>query len=425
MPRQQIKDEYEIIGEIGTGGMATVYKAVQRTLDRPVAIKELKKAYHADEQIVRRFERESRVAASLQHENIVHIYDYWKKPTYAIVMEYVDGANLADIIEKTGALPVDVGIMIALQVCSALEYAHMRGLVHRDIKPSNIMIKRNGEVKLMDFGIAHTRHLDALTMPGTLIGTPAYMSPEQVLGHQLDVRSDIFSFGIVLYELFTGIKPFTDDDTQPVTAKIVKDDYLRPRRVNSDIPRRLQWVITRCLRKKPHRRHGSMLEVEKRLGKLLAGSTTKAASLQRIADCLVSRKVFEAAPDEETMVIPPKPSLTGWGRLAAAAAGLIVLTAAGAGLYYAYRGTTLLRPSAPPPAQQSARTPLVTQPLGSGISAPTASAPASVSTGASGTTSLLQRSAPTSTVEQKKERSAGKKTVAAKKKKKKKAPSAQ
>src|SRR5512139_3729672 len=120
MPRQQIKDEYEIIGEIGTGGMATVYKAVQRTLDRPVAIKELKKAYHADSQIVKRFERESRVAASLQHENIVHIYDFWKRPHYAIVMEYVDGADLAAIIENTGPLPVDVGIMIAIQVCSAL-----------------------------------------------------------------------------------------------------------------------------------------------------------------------------------------------------------------------------------------------------------------------------------------------------------------
>jgi len=134
MPRQQIKDEYEIIGEIGAGGMAVVYKAIQRSLDRPVAIKELKRSYHADDQIVRRFERESRVAASLQHENIVHIYDYWKKPHYAIVMEYVDGTNLAEVIEKTGALPADVGIMIAIQVCSALDYAHMRGLIHRDIK---------------------------------------------------------------------------------------------------------------------------------------------------------------------------------------------------------------------------------------------------------------------------------------------------
>ena len=421
MPRQQIKDEYEIIGEIGTGGMATVYKAVQRSLDRPVAIKELKKTYHADEQIVRRFERESRVAASLQHENIVHIYDYWKKPTYAIVMEYVDGSNLADIIEKTGALPVDVGIMIALQVCSALEYAHMRGLVHRDIKPSNIMIKRNGEVKLMDFGIAHTRHLDALTMPGTLIGTPAYMSPEQILGHQLDVRSDLFSFGIVLYELFTGLKPFTDDDTRPVTAKIVKDDYRRPRRVNSDIPRRLQWIITRCLRKKPHRRFESMLEVEKRLGKLLAGSTTKAASLQRIADCFVSRKVFEAAPEQDTMVVPPKPRRWGWGRLAAATAGLIVLTAAGAGLYYAFLDKTLLRPTAAPPAEPSARTAPATQPLGSVnsvTSAPAASAPATASTGTSGTVSPLPRSAPSSTIGQKKEQAAEKKPTAAKKKKK-------
>ena len=104
MPGQQIKDEYEIVAEIGAGGMATVYKAIQKSLDRPVAIKELKRAYHADNQIVRRFERESKVAASLQHENIVHIYDYWKRPAYSIVMEYVDGINLAELIEKTGAL---------------------------------------------------------------------------------------------------------------------------------------------------------------------------------------------------------------------------------------------------------------------------------------------------------------------------------
>ncbi len=219
------------------------------------------------------------MAASLQHENIVHIYDYWKKPTYCIVMEYVDGANLADVIEKTGALPVDVGIMIAIQVCSALDYAHMRGLVHRDIKPSNIMIKRNGEVKLMDFGIAQSRNLESLTMPGTLIGTPAYMSPEQVLGQQLDARSDIFSFGIVLYEMLTGVKPFTDDEARSVSAKILKDKFLAPRRVNSDIPRGLQRLIKKCLRKKPKRRCGSMLEVEKKLGKRLAGRTTKAASL--------------------------------------------------------------------------------------------------------------------------------------------------
>jgi tRNA A-37 threonylcarbamoyl transferase component Bud32 len=362
MARQQIKDEYEMIAEIGAGGMATVHKAIQKSLDRTVAIKELKRTYHGDNQIVRRFERESRVAASLQHENIVHIYDYWKKPTYCIVMEYVDGVNLAEVIEKTGPLPVDVGVMIAIQVCNALDYAHMRGLIHRDIKPSNIMIKRNGEVKLMDFGIAQSRNLESLTMPGTLIGTPAYMSPEQILGQQLDVRSDIFSFGIVLYEMFTGVKPFTDEETRAVSAKILKDNFAAPRRVNSDIPRSLQRVVKKCLRKKPQRRFGAMLEVEKKLGKRIAGRTTKAASLRRIADYLVSLNVFEAAPEHETMVLTG--GLPGGGRLKPAlfAAIIVTLLAAGGALYY-YQ--TQMLPNKQPstaPSTPLVKTPLVPQP---------------------------------------------------------------
>jgi serine/threonine protein kinase len=347
MPTHQIKDEYEIISEIGVGGMATVYKAIQKSLARHVAIKELKRAYHADGQIVRRFERESQIAASLQHENIVHIYDYWRKPHYAIVMEYVDGTNLAEIIEKTGPLPVDVGVMIAIQVCDALEYAHMRGLVHRDIKPSNIMIKRNGEVKLMDFGIAHTRNLESLTLPGTLIGTPSYMSPEQILGQELDVRSDIFSFGIVLYEMFTGVKPFADDDSRPVTTRIVQDAFRAPRRVNGIIPRRLQCLIKKCLRKKPHRRYESMLDVGRKLGKQLAGRTTKAVSLLRISEYLVSKKVLAAAPSQETMVITSRPR--GRGRLAVAAVVLMIsLAAAAAGTMYFIRPSLLRSPEVSP-----------------------------------------------------------------------------
>lgn len=330
----QIKDEYEIIEEIGSGGMATVHKAMQKSLKRPVAIKELKKAYRADDQLVKRFERESIVAASLQHENIVHIYDYWKRPHYSIVMEYVDGANLADIIAKAGALPVDVAVMIAIQVCSALEYAHMRGLIHRDIKPSNIMIKRNGEVKLMDFGIAHTRDLEALTLPGTMIGTPAYMSPEQIIGGTLDVRSDIFSFGIVLYELFTGMKPFLDDETRAVSAKIVNDAFIRPRKINSSIPRSVQRVIKKCLRKKPAKRFGSMLEIEQKLGKQLAGRTTKAASLLRISDYLVSLNVIEPLLEQETLVITAKPSRRGSRYRQTIASVLALLALAGGTSYY-------------------------------------------------------------------------------------------
>jgi len=335
MPRQQIKDEYDIVSEIGTGGMATVYKAIQKSLDRTVAIKELKKSYHSDEQIVRRFERESKIAASLQHENIVHIYDYWKKPTYCIVMEYVDGINLADVIEKTGALPIDVGVMIALQLCNALNYAHMRGLVHRDIKPSNIMIKRNGEVKLMDFGIAHTRNLESLTMPGTLIGTPAYMSPEQILGQQLDARSDIFSFGIVLYEMFTGSKPFTEDGTRAVSAKILKDKFPIPRRINKDIPWSVQRIIKKCLRKKPKRRYESMMEVEKKLGKRLAGRTTKASSLRRVADYLVAMNMSNADPNNDTMVAAGQLTNSRWlKRLFFVAIITIIIVISGVLYYY-------------------------------------------------------------------------------------------
>ncbi len=396
MARLQLKDEYDIQGEIGAGGMATVYKAIQRSLDRPVAIKELKRSYHGDSQIVRRFERESQVAASLQHENIVHIYDYWKKPHYAIVMEYVDGTNLAEVIEKTGALPVDVGIMIAIQVCSALDYAHMRGLIHRDIKPSNIMIKRNGEVKLMDFGIAHTRNLEALTMPGTLIGTPAYMSPEQILGQPLDVRSDIFSFGIVLYEMFTGIKPFADEETRAVSAKIVKDSFRAPRRVNSGIPRSLQRVIRKCLRKKPVRRFGSLLEVENRLGRRLAGRTTKAASLNRISEYLVSKDVFAAAPEQETVIITGH--LRPYRRLRNAAIAAAVLLALGAGAWH-YRAELkrfVARPAATLPVPEFVTRPHATH---TPVPPPSPAAPASSSSPTSTAAAVAQSGRHASTTE--------------------------
>jgi serine/threonine-protein kinase len=279
-------------------------------------------------------------------------------------MEYVDGVNLADVIEKTGALPVDVGVMIALQVCNALDYAHMRRLIHRDIKPSNVMIKRNGEVKLMDFGIAHTRSLESLTMPGTLIGTPAYMSPEQVLGQQLDVRSDIFSFGIVLYEMFTGVKPFADDETRAVSAKILKGKFSAPRRINNDIPWRLQWIIKKCLRKKPQRRYGTMLEVEKKLGKRLAGRTTKAISLKRIADYLVAMNVSDSGPNHDTMVVPnelPKARLFKKIILSVIVIIIIILAAGGALYYYqAQMNSALTQPTHIPAAAPHATRPQVT-----------------------------------------------------------------
>ncbi len=344
---KQIKHDYELQSELGSGGMAVVYKAIQRSLGRAVAIKELKEAYRADDVIVQRFEREARLAASFQHENIVHIYDYWHRPEYCIVMEYVDGTTLTRVIEESGPLPTDAGVMIALQAANALEYAHTRGIIHRDIKPGNIMVKRNGEVKLMDFGIARTKNLESLTMPGMLVGTPSYMSPEQVLGNPLDVRSDIFSFGIVLYELFTGVKPFPGEETASVTAQIVKAKFSSPRSVNADLPRGIQRVIKKCLRKKPHRRYASMQEIARALGKQIKGMD-RPTSLKRVSDYLVALQLVEAPLPDETVVIYRAPGMGIFTKTLLAAAGILLLLACGIGYYSWSKARSLQGPQTPP-----------------------------------------------------------------------------
>ncbi len=368
---KKIRDEYEITGELGSGGMATVYKAVQRSLGRAVAIKELKKAFHADPTLVQRFEREARLAASFQHENIVHIYDFCERPEFCIVMEYVDGVTLSQVLDRTGSLPADVGIMIGLQVAAALEYAHSRGMIHRDIKPGNIMIKRNGEVKLMDFGIARTRGTDSLTQPGTLVGTPSYMSPEQAIGQPLDVRSDIFSLGVVLYEMFTGAKPFQDEETSSIVAKILDGRYLQPRSINSDMPRAIQRIIRKCLRNKPHHRYGSMQELGRALGKRIRGMD-KAASLKRISDFLVGEELVEAPPADETILIYRAPGMGTFTRVLIASAAALVTAAAGIGIYFWTTMRPLSQPASSPVGTLSTGT--VSQPTGTFISSGTATA---------------------------------------------------
>jgi serine/threonine-protein kinase len=245
-----------ILGEIGSGGMAVVYKAVQEPLGRVVAIKALKPSIAVDSGFAKRFEREAHFMASLQHENILHVHDFIKdRGTMYIVMEYVQGIDLYDLLEITPRLPVDVATIITLQVARALDYAHFRGIIHRDIKPANIMISHQGEVKLMDFGIARDDKLSDLTETGTGLGTPSYMSPEQILGDKLDFRSDIFSVGIVLYQMVTGRKPFVEDDARTVMQKIRLDRYTSPRRINGAVPRPLERIMGRCMEKMPANRY--------------------------------------------------------------------------------------------------------------------------------------------------------------------------
>ena len=263
---------YKVVAELGSGGMALVYQAEQPSLGRMVAIKELRKELARDDSLVTRFEREARSVAALAHQNIVHVYDYLERSSSMfIVMEYVEGLDLAQLLQKVERLPHDIAAIIGLQAIRALEYAHFRGVVHRDFKPANLMLTKQGEAKLMDFGIARDEAEEDLTLPGTALGTPAYMSPEQVMGERVTPSSDVFSFGIVLYQMLTGKRPFVDDENVGVMQKIVAGPYVRPRAIYPDIPLALQRIIKRCLRKEPSRRYDSTedlrLDLEKYVSK--------------------------------------------------------------------------------------------------------------------------------------------------------------
>jgi serine/threonine-protein kinase len=251
--------------------MAVVYRAVQDPLGRTVAIKALKSSAATEENVTTRFEREAKSLAMLQHENIIHVYDYHReRGALFIVMEYVQGIDLYDLLEKSGRLPYDVAAIIAMQVARALDYVHYRGIVHRDIKPANIMLSRAGGVKVMDFGIARDTSFGDLTEAGTGIGTPAYMSPEQVLGDKLDARSDIFSLGVVLYQMVTGKKPFVEDEKRSAMHKIRLEKHVGSRKLNPDIPRELERVIDRCLEKQPRDRWRSAQHMVMALERFLA-----------------------------------------------------------------------------------------------------------------------------------------------------------
>jgi eukaryotic-like serine/threonine-protein kinase len=260
-----------IVEELASGGMAVVYRAIQDPLGRTVAIKALKSSAATEEHITTRFEREAKSLAGLQHENIIHVYDFYKeRGSLFIVMEYVQGTDLYDLLEKCGRVPYDVAAVIAMQVARALDYVHYRGVVHRDIKPANVMLSRQGGVKLMDFGIARDKSFDDLTETGTGIGTPAYMSPEQILGEKLDARSDIFSLGIVLYQMLTGKKPFVEDEQRSVMHKIRLERHVRVRKLNPEIPRELERIVDKCLEKQPRDRWRSAQQLVMSLERFLA-----------------------------------------------------------------------------------------------------------------------------------------------------------
>lgn len=259
-PGTYLQDRYEILGRIGSGGMSVVYKAKCHTLDRLVAIKVLKEEFASDENFVSKFKMEAQAAARLSHPNIVNVYDVVDEGNlHYIVMELIEGITLKSYIEKKGFLENKEAIGIAIQVAQGIAAAHEQHIIHRDIKPQNMIISRDGNVKVADFGIA--RAVSSQTMNATAVGSVHYISPEQARGGYCDERSDIYSFGITMYEMVTGRVPFEGDNTVAVALAHLETPITSPSQLNPVVSSGLEQIILKCTQKKPDRRYSSIGDV--------------------------------------------------------------------------------------------------------------------------------------------------------------------
>lgn len=250
-------NRYELEEKVGIGGMAEVYKAMDRLLNRYVAVKLLRSEFQDNEEFIRRFNIESQAAASLSHPNIVSIYDVGQSgPLQYIVMEFIEGVTLKDYIaEKKGSIYWKEATDIAMQICSALEHAHSKHIIHRDIKPQNIMINTDGVIKVTDFGIARAASGGTTTMEA--MGSAHYLSPEQARGGYTDQKSDIYSFGVVLYELHTGKLPFDGETPVAVAMQHMQTEPIKPRVINPDIPKSIENIILKAMSKEQRLRYDS------------------------------------------------------------------------------------------------------------------------------------------------------------------------
>ena len=253
-----IAGRYELHELVGAGGMSNVFRAHDRLLERSVAIKVLHEHYSADEDYVERFRREARSVAQLAHPNIVTVIDRGEEDgRQYIVFEYVEGENLKGLLSH-GALPVDEALRYGLQIAGALDFAHKRGLVHRDVKPQNVLLTEEGEPKVTDFGIARSIDVQSVTQSGTVVGTSDYIAPEQARGEQVDPRTDIYSLGVVLYELLTGEVPYSGDNFVAVAMQHLHEPVPSVLDQRRDVPVRLDLAVQRAMAKDPADRFESM-----------------------------------------------------------------------------------------------------------------------------------------------------------------------
>jgi serine/threonine protein kinase len=321
--------------EIGRGGMGVVLLARQKSLDRPVVLKKLRRDLAELPELTERFEREARAAAAVHHQNVVAVYDCFQfRSDYYIAQEYVDGIDLRGALSKTGPLPWRIAALICLEVVRGLEEIHGQGTVHRDIKPANILLGRRGEVKIADFGIALEVSGAALTQPGVMIGSPPYMPPEQMMGERLDARGDLFALGVVLYEMLAGATPYPEpsgDEGDTLLTCMRKEKYESLRRRARGTPRPLARLVRSCLRARPRQRIGSAAEARRLLERRL-GLSAPVDCRKELSQWLWEHHAFEARQDETVVRAKLGPGRRRFGPLRQAFGAALATSALAASL---------------------------------------------------------------------------------------------
>jgi beta-lactam-binding protein with PASTA domain/tRNA A-37 threonylcarbamoyl transferase component Bud32 len=302
--QQLVDNRYRLVKPLGSGGMAEVYLAHDSILDRDVALKVMSTRYADDEEFVERFKREAQNAAALSHPHIVSIFDRGESEdgTYYIAMEYLPGGTLKDRILKRGALPARTAAAVALQIAEALRVAHGRGVIHRDIKPHNILITDSGDVKVTDFGIARAASSSTMTRTGSILGTAHYISPEQAMGEPVGPTSDLYSLGVVLYEMLTGELPYDADTPLGIAMKHVNGHLRPPNEIDPSIPEGINAITCRLLAKDPEDRYSSDAELIEDLERVAAGLDPANATTD-----MMTRPM----PTAPTRVGPPPPPPVG------------------------------------------------------------------------------------------------------------------
>lgn len=364
-----LSQRYDILGEAGHGNMGNVYKARDRETGETVALKLIKPEIASDQGMMERFKNELLFARKITHKNVCRVYDFNRIGGIAYTsMEYVEGESLRSVLNRFGGLPLRKGIDLALQICSGLKEAHAQGIVHRDLKPENVMIDAQGKLKIMDFGIARSMEASS-RLTGAMVGTPAYMAPEQVAGKPVDYRTDIYSLGLMLYEMFTGSQTFHADTPVAVALKQMREEPVAPHDIDPTIPVFIERAILKCLEKDPARRYQSVAELESAL-RSQSGTGVPTAALAPVASAnLPAMRPADATVSVAATLLPAASKSKRTSPIVWVLLGAFAVLAALAGLHAmatvksAQRLPAPLQSPAPAPPQSAFHTPVPPPPV--------------------------------------------------------------